>query len=368
MCCNIVILKTNRLFFIDAVRAYAILMMLQGHFTDTLLAVSYRNSNNLSYTIWEYFRGNTAPTFFTVSGLIFTYLLLKAEQSRKVKQRIRKGLFRGLMLVGIGYALRIPFFSWLYGDFNTYFLVVDVLQCIGISLILVILIYKLVFKNTLVFAIVTLIVGLLIFITEPLYRTLELPNIPVVFSNYFSKSNGSIFTLIPWFGFMALGAFMATVFYKFLRYKHFKIYAVSCFIVFGLLLMFTSSWCLHKLNSITDWVLLKNVANYNYLFIRFGNVLVTFGVFYALEFYIKNWSVFLKIGQKTLSIYVIHFIIIYGSFTGYGLHQIIGKSLNPWQIICGAVLFLCCVCVISLNYVKTNTFVYHKIRGLFKSN
>ena len=110
-------------------------MMLQGHFIDTLMDVAYKDDSNLAFSIWKYLRGITAPTFFTISGLIFSYLLLKAKQKGTSTQRMRKGFNRGLMLIGIGYVLRIPLVRWLSGAFSTYFLVVDVLQCIGLSLI-----------------------------------------------------------------------------------------------------------------------------------------------------------------------------------------------------------------------------------------
>ena len=83
-------MKTNRLYFIDAVRAFAILMMLQGHFIDTLLAIEFRDTTNTAYHIWQYFRGITAPTFFTISGLIFTYLLMKARDKGNSHERIKK--------------------------------------------------------------------------------------------------------------------------------------------------------------------------------------------------------------------------------------------------------------------------------------
>ena len=76
-------------------RAFAILMMLQGHFIDTLLAVEFRDPNTIPYAIWSYFRGITAPTFFTISGLIFTYLLIKAKEKGLEKQRMKKGITRG---------------------------------------------------------------------------------------------------------------------------------------------------------------------------------------------------------------------------------------------------------------------------------
>ncbi|WP_431157928.1 heparan-alpha-glucosaminide N-acetyltransferase domain-containing protein [Winogradskyella poriferorum] len=356
-------MKSNRLYFIDAVRAFAILMMLQGHFIDTLLAVEYRDDSNTAFQIWTYFRGITAPTFFTISGLIFSYLLIKAKKKGTVKQRIRKGLMRGLMLIGVGYLLRIPIFQWLVGEFNSYFLVIDVLQCIGLSLIGVVLVYQLCLKNTLVFSVLMLQIGLLIFTTEPLYRNLQLPNTPEIFANYMTKAHGSIFTILPWFGYMAFGAFIATLFYRYLERPKFKLGIITGFIVVGLFLIYTSSYTLMQLYYWSDIQLFKDVAYFNYLYTRLGNVLILFALFYAFEFIVKQ-PLILRIGQKTLSIYVIHFIIIWGSFTGYGLYQLIGKTLNPWQAILGAGVFLATVCFISFHYAKTNAFLYLQIRRL----
>ncbi|OZV68735.1 hypothetical protein CA834_09535 [Winogradskyella aurantia] len=337
-------------------------MMLQGHFIDTLLEPSYR-VDNTTFKVWEYFRGITAPTFFTISGLIFSYLLVLAKKKGNASKRMRKGVFRGLMLIGIGYALRIPFFLWLTGEFGTYFMVVDVLQCIGLSLILIVFIYRLTCKKTLVFSILMLVLGLVIFITEPLYRTLEIKNIPLFFSNYLSKANGSIFTIIPWFGYICFGAFTSTLFYRYLERRRFKLATITGFLIVGFGLVFMSSRLFMKLYYMLDLQLFYDVANYNYLFIRLGNVLIIFALFYLVEQYIKQ-PLILKIGQKTLSIYVIHFIIIYGSFTGFGLYQIIGKTLSPWQAVFGAILFLTTVCFISFYYAKTNAFLYSNIRKL----
>lgn len=338
-------------------------MMLQGHFIDTLLDEFYRDETHTAFKTWEYFRGITAPTFFTISGLIFSYLLIRAKHSGNVKKRMRKGLERGFMLIGIGYLLRVPVFKWLIGEFDSYFLIIDVLQCIGLSLILIVLIYKITHRRTLVFSILMLLIGIIIFLTEPLYRYLELPSVPKVFSNYLSKANGSVFTIIPWFGYTAFGAFISTIFYRYLDRKRFKTAVIVSFVIVGIGLIFRSAYILMQLYFIFDIEILKDVAYYNYLFIRLGNVLILFALFYLAEDYIKQ-PLILRIGQKTLSIYVIHFIIIYGSFTGLGLHQLIGKTLVPWQAIIGALVFLTIVCFISFHYAKTNHFVYSTTRKI----
>ncbi len=338
-------------------------MMLQGHFVDALLDVSYRDPENMIFHCWKYMRGITAPIFYTISGLIFTYLLIRAKHQGKAYFRMRKGIMRGLFLIGVGYLLRVPIFEWLTGIFSDYFLVVDVLQCIGLSLILIVILYALCLKRTLVFSILMLALGLFIFITEPFYRHLNLDHLPMVFANYMTKANGSIFTFLPWFGYMAFGAFIATLFYKYLQKPRFKLKIVLGFVIIGILLIYRSAYLFNELYYLTGIKVFEDVAYYNYLFTRLGNVLIVFAIFYTFEAYVKQ-SLILKIGQKTLSIYVIHFIIIYGSFTGYGLSQILGKTLTPWQAIIGAMVFLVTVCVISLYIIKPNTFVYANTRQI----
>jgi len=355
--------QSNRLYFIDAVRAFAILMMLQGHFIDTLLAPFYKDKSNTAYTIWSYFRGITAPTFFTISGLVFAYLLLRAYAKGNDKPRIKKGLFRGLLLLAIGNSLRINVFSWLSGSFSSYFLVVDVLQCIGVSLIFLVGLHILFKKYSYIFSIVLFTTGCICFVTEPLYRNLTLDHVPQIIANYVTKSNGSVFTILPWFGYSAFGAFISTVFFRHVHRDRFKLFTIITFFIVGGFLIYYSSWFLLKLYDATDIELFKMSANYNYLFSRLGDVLILFGVFYSLERFLKQ-SIIARIGEKTLSIYVIHFILLYGSFTGYGLKKFLSNSLDPTTAILGAVLFMVVVCFISFHYAKTNAFVYNLTRKM----
>ncbi|WP_272024019.1 heparan-alpha-glucosaminide N-acetyltransferase domain-containing protein [Olleya namhaensis] len=357
-------MKPTRLFFLDAVRAFAILMMLQGHFIDSLLNPIYRDTSNTVYNVWAYFRGITAPTFFTITGLVFVFLLLKAKEKGTERERIKKGINRGLLLIILGYALRFSFISLMYGQVNMNFLQVDVLQCIGLSLIILIILFKISLKNEWILATLFLIIGFSIFVSEPLYRTLKIENAPILFANYISLQNGSIFTIIPWFGYVSFGGFIAVLFSKFGHKNNYKPLKIIGFLVIGILLIFYSSTALKLLDRIFNLPLFTRSANYNYLFSRLGNVLVIFGLFYTFETFLKQ-AIITKIGQKTLSIYVIHFMIIYGSFTGLSLKHFLYKSLNPTQAILGAIVFIVVVCFISFYYVKTNTYIYNKIRRFY---
>ena len=343
------------MYFIDIVRAFAILMMLQGHFIDTLLESSYRNLNYETFKIWSFFRGITAPTFFTISGLIFSYLLLKAKEKGQENTRMKKGISRGLYLIAIGYLIRINFPSWFAGFINTSFYAVDVLQCIGLSLILTVCTYFLCNKKTPIFSIIMLITGICVFVLEPLYRNLEIANVPLFIHNYISKNNGSVFRIIPWYGYTSMGAFIASLFYWNLQKKYFKITIISSFISLGLLLIFYSSDVLLLGYDSTKIEVLKDAAYYNYLFSKLGYVLLYFAFFFSLETYTK-YPFILRIGKNTLSIYVIHFILLYGSFFGIGFKNI-GKILSPIEAIVGALLFLVLTIFISFNYIKGKLFL-----------
>ena len=356
-------MNNKRLYFIDAVRAFAILMMLQGHFIDTLLNINYRDQTNLAFNLWQYFRGITAPTFFTISGLIFTFLLIKSSDSKTTNIRIKKGIKRGFMLIVIGYLLRFPFTRLFTQNIGTYFMVIDVLQCIGLSLLLIVFIFKITNYKIKYLSIVMLMTGTLIFMFEPCYRNYSASNFPLLFANYLTKANGSVFTIIPWFGYMAYGAFIASIFYNYLRHPKFKKMIIFYFIFAGMFLVISSTWLLNYIFNLTNIELFYKVANYNYLFIRLGNVLVIFGLFYAFERFLK-YPLISKIGQKTLSIYIIHFIILYGSFTGYGLNRMIGKELNPKEVIFGAILFLLIVSYISINVVNLKVYLNRKLMSL----
>ena len=339
--------QSSRLYFIDAVRAFAILMMLQGHFIDTLLAPIYKDKSDFAYNIWSYFRGITAPTFFTISGLVFTYLLLRAYAKGDDKPRIRKGLFRGLLLIAIGYSLRINIFHWLSGYFNSYFLVIDVLQCIGLSLIILVALHIILKKYSYLFSVVLFTIGCICFVTEPLYRNITLNHIPNIFANYMTTTNGSVFTILPWFGYSAFGAFISTIFFRHVHRERFKLVTILTFFI---------EKDVRKMRRKGQSRMSETIA---VLFIFF--VLILFGIFYTLEPFLKH-SIIARIGEKTLSIYVIHFILLYGSFTGYGLKRYLNQTLEPETAIFGAIVFMLVVCFISFHYAKTNHFVYNLIR------
>ncbi|WP_431121396.1 heparan-alpha-glucosaminide N-acetyltransferase domain-containing protein [Flagellimonas flava] len=344
--------KSTRLFFIDAMRAWAILMMLQGHFIDGLLDPVFRDRENMVFKTWLYFRGITAPVFFTVSGFIFTYLLIRVPQKGFDNPRVKKGIRRGLQLLLIGYLLRTNFVGLLSGHIYGSFYLVDVLHCIGLSILAVIGVYLFaVRRKAFVFPALLLGITLVLFLFEPVYKQWSFGFLPEMLANYFTKANGSVFTIIPWLGYATVGGFLAVLFTKFKDFKYLYPVAISVTAVVGSALIFYSSSGFVSLFRLTGIELFHMIQSNNYLFIRLGDVFLVFAVFMIIRKFLTNPTI-LKIGASTLSIYVIHFIILYGSFTGMGLYRFFKYSLSPSVVISGALVFMVVCTYLALLYNK----------------
>ncbi|WP_405381999.1 heparan-alpha-glucosaminide N-acetyltransferase domain-containing protein [Maribacter sp. LLG6340-A2] len=339
-----------RLYFLDAIRAWAILMMLQGHFIDGLLDNAFRDNSNVVFSTWKYFRGITAPVFFTVSGFIFTFLLIRSPQTGWDNIRVKKGLKRGFELLIIAYLLRINFFGLLKGEIYESFYLVDVLHCIGLSLFFIIGCYVLAYsKKKWLFPTILACTTVVLFIFEPIYKSYSFDALPSFLANYFTKANGSVFTIIPWLGYASIGGCMSVIFTKFKEHKNLYLFLTPIYIGIGLLLIFFSSDVFYAMYELTGVKLFQSIYSNNYLFIRLGDVLLVFSIFILLKSFLMN-KTWLKIGQSTLSIYVIHFILLYGSFTGLGLYRFFHHSLSPWVVIPGAILFMVGCSFIALKY------------------
>nr|WP_315124526.1 heparan-alpha-glucosaminide N-acetyltransferase domain-containing protein [uncultured Capnocytophaga sp.] len=341
--------KKFRLDFIDVIRAFAICMMLQGHFVGGLLADAYRDDGNPIYWLWHYCTGITAPVFFTVSGFIFTFLLVKEKDANQVgwrNPRVKKGIRRGFLLIGIAYFLRMSFQS------------VDVLHCIGLSLLLLIATYLLSYQSKRwVMPAILLSVTLLAFTFEPFYKGLRFESLPLPIANYLTRAYGSFFPIFPWFGYVSFGGFMGYLFQHYKAHPHLYRNAILLFLTVGAFLLWASHYIVEQLFYLNHSTFFARLME-DFAYLRLGNVLLVFG-FFALMRNVITSQLIKSIGQNTLSIYVIHCFVLYGSITSHGLLQHFGGSLKPYQVVLGAPAFIA-VCVWL-------SFVYNRVKPVVKS-
>jgi len=341
--------ENKRLVYIDALRSFAILMMLQGHFISSLLSEKFKVESNTTYQIWEYFRGITAPTFFTITGFVFMFLLLKQQNTGWDNPRLKKGIERGVKLILWGYILRLSVGVFIGYTHESYYYT-DVLHIIGTSILLLCLLYLALYKfGSKIFNYTLLGITLCSFLFERYYNEITIPFLPEFFSHYLTKANGAVFSLFPWFGYVSIGGFLASLFLKHKDSKYFYDKLPITLAVCGVFLLFLSSPILLTLGGLTGIKIFSISGDYNYLFSRLGDVLLLFSVFvYGRKF--LNHPMFIKIGKVTLSIYVVHHIILYGSWFNTGLTRWFYHSLNFTEAIIGALVFMILVCSLVLKF------------------
>ena len=404
----------QRLEFIDVARSLAILLMLEGHFIILALDPDFRDKSSMIYFGWQSIRSITAPLFFTVSGIIFTYLLLRNRELPLHKNpRILKGIRRGIMLIILGYLLHLDLYYIIKGYFSDYFYSIHVLQCIGFALITIVLLFSL-YKLIRVIPLTFLLAGAAFacFIVVPTINNTDLSDLPLWFRNIFSSRAidshyASGFPIFPWMGYSLFGGALGSVLFhhpEILDRKR-NVLLISGLMAFGIIMVYEIlsmfNWVLVPLGMssirptgiqfikqaevvfilILIYLFTKNrlaILDFIktrltfftkwYAFIPFGlvgaflmifneslsaGILSDFPVtttahillFVALVFVLIalipwNYQLFIKVGQHTLLIYVVHTIILYGAFFGYGLNYEIKKELHPWVAIFGAIAFI----------------------------
>jgi uncharacterized membrane protein len=338
--------KKNRIIFIDLLRAFAVLQMVQGHTVDVLLSNDYRNLDSFFFSVWFFMRGMTAPIFLFTSGTVFTYLLRLAKEPFLKNPRVKKGVFRFFLLVFLGYIIRFPSFNIF--DFSevtplqwSIFFAVDVLQLIGFG-ILFILIFafiseKIGGKDNLVFS----SAAIFFFALWPLAAQIpwsDFMSIPI--AGYFYQKHGSLFPLFPWVGYLFCGGMLGSYLAK--NPAIFKTTKFSLNLaVWGTLLIFAYALFKSVEMNAANVTVIYWAESIGLIFLRVGFVLVLNSIVSFISLKMSSIpKLLVLIGRNTLLIYVVHLIILYGSAWTPGLIILFNKNLDVWNTIGTAFLMI----------------------------
>ncbi len=351
----------TRLKFIDMARSVAIILMLEGHFIEhtfkyfkpMVKAVQTKGTSGSILFDWFYFmKGFTAPLFFSVTGIVFVYLLARNKDAGYFRNpRVKKGFKRVLELLFWGYALQLAILTqyenYFRLEFGAWVSAFHVLQCIGMGiagLLLIYGLYKLVHYIPLF--VWYFIGGTVILCFNPYFKTLApehyIPaGAPSIIQNII-KGPDSVFALVPWMAYTLYGGMIGAILVRF--QDNVKTYWFPLlFITIGLILNIWPRPIFIQFDEFLGMIGLDNinfVVN-SWLFTRFGQILMALGIFMLIEkIFDPKAELFLKVGQNTLPIYVIHVIILYGGLIGYGLKNFMTHTLEGWEAVLGAVIFI----------------------------
>ncbi len=351
--------KRPRLKFIDMSRSLAILLMLEGHFTGAALANEYRKDDYLLYKIWHNIHGLTSPLFFTVTGVIFVYLLsVNNTLPYFHNSRVKKGYKRVLELLFWGYFIQLSLWSiiqsFYYGSkFHLeWFYAFHVLQSIGVGIFFLLVIYgifKWINKGALHWY--YLVSGLLLFvgyssmknyiqldeqaIAEGLQKGPKyFPNNAPAFIQNMFYGKFSDFSFLRYSGYTILGGMLGSIIRTY-ENKTKEWWFGTTFLVAGIIISIFIQPIFRNIDNFTEWIGITKKGFYELnatAFIRYGQVVSVLGIFMLIDKYVDvKAKLYLKLGQNTLPIYVVHVIILYGGIFGIGLKPIVfDENLGPW--------------------------------------
>lgn len=378
-----------RLKFIDMARSIAILLMVEGHFTGASLSEKYRNTEDWIYFAWRNLHGLTSPLFFTVTGLIFAYLLSADKRTSYFKNtRVKRGYKRVLELLFWGYLIQLNLWSIaksIYNDSKFYFDDLQsfhVLQSIAVGIFILLLIYgiyKWINRGSLhwyylVSALIMLFFHTLLenyiqtdiklleigVIKQPGYLPSGAP--PLIQNMLYGKS--SDFNIVHHSCYVLLGGMLGS-----LIRKHESLTRKNWFGLSFIMISFGFSMASPILASIDYFIQSIGISKDSTLvlsatiIVRFGQVLRVLGIVMLIDlhFKIKN-GIFLKIGQNSLSIYIVHAIILYGGIFGFGLKPyVFNRNLHPYVAV-GISLFFLFAFAIMVKYMDSSTNIYNTLK------
>ena len=318
----------------------------------------------------NFINGIVAPSFLFVAGYSFAVVgQRKWNDYLSINGVFWKQAGRILQIWAVGYALHLPFFSFNKLAFLigwnewTSFWPVDVLQCIAVSL-LVMLLIVLVARNHRVFLGLLCVAGCAVTFASPFMSTLNVDStLALPFSNYINSLHGSLFPVFPWMSFVLFGGATGELF-AILKAKLPEGKIFSGLFVTGIALVVLS--IIANLQPVKVfpphdfWM-----AGPEFFFIRLGIVLIILSTLWLWERAAHSGkSIVSLLGSESLVTYTAHLLVIYGLFIkGDSLAIIIGATRSVPEVAGMTLLLIGAMAGIAYvwNSLKKKSMLYARV-------
>lgn len=301
---------------VDLFRFVVLFFMIQGHLFRAYLLPAIRQQP--WFKLHEVLHGAVAPGFLFAAGFsAFLSFHNKREHYLRVDAAFLKRLRRILFVIAVGYWIHLPFFSLtktlaaLAAGQAGRFLHADILQCIGLGLLLFTLLAALLKSEPKLAAAVAL-AGALFFLLPDAVKDIRLHPALDPYFDY----RVSLFPLFPWLGFLCAGVLAAFLYVRLGHGLFFRLLLAAG------LLSFPWFFLLPRTGIVRAELSLR------------GNLNKAGGIFLLLwlcAWLLRRGGRFLdllkKAGSESLFVYVLHLFVIFGSAFGVGLNPRFQNSL-----------------------------------------
>jgi uncharacterized membrane protein len=361
-------LAKPRYVYIDLLRGWAVLVMVETHVVNAFIAVPIRSE--WWFGVVNFINGIVAPSFLFVAGYAFALVgRRKWGDYLAMNSVFRKQIMRILQIWIVGYALHIPFYSFrklaYYATAAEWlpFWKVDVLHCIACS-ILFLLILVLLMRDRRMFFYATLISCLGIIYATPFLWTANVDAVfPIQVANYFNALHGSLFPLFPWMGFVFAGAVIGQLYVLKTEKSDDPVFFRNIFIAGIALIIISGIGSALPVHIVPEPEYGKTAPGF--FFIRLGIVLMILSTLWYWEQVAHSGKSLASLfGSESLVAYAGHLLVIYGLFfNGHSLSYLIGKTRTIPEVLGMTILLIVFIwgIVYVWNALKKRSMLYARV-------
>jgi len=344
--------QAHRVIFIDFARAIAVVLMVIGHAVSALLAPQYNSGP--WYDRWQFQRGLTSSLFLLLSGFAFSVATSQHWASHtRWSPFVAKRLRRFIFFMLIGYSLHFPVLpiaalrAATDAQWRT-FLLVDVLQLIGATFVIVQLLV-LVCRTRTVFMWVSLaLAAVLVAFTPAVWSIDWTQHLPISLAAYLSQGTGSIFPLFPFAASVLVGAGMGQLYARW-GAANLTTFANTALLGTGVVL--TLIVFAGRAMGLTVYPPGPSAVIPPEFVLRTGVSLILLGAIAYASHRIQHLPRMLAAAaQESLLVYYVHLCVLYGSIWSPGLLQAIGPTLRPLQTLPIAVVLVVSMVVLAWQW------------------
>ena len=326
--------EKTRLLFIDLLRGWAILVMIEVHVFNAFIIPALKDTR--WFGVLNFINGLVAPSFLFISGFAFIISTQSQhDELHKFGSLFRKKIMRIGLIFLVGYSLHVPFFSlskilreatpllWLS------FYNIDVLQNIGVGLLYILLARVFIKSNKGFYYFLFVSCLVFVFVAPFIWDHDFARYFPVPIASYFNPVYGSFFPLFPWIGFLLAGAVCCIHYLKAREFGNEKDFMIQVALL-GLILIAIGHFYLSPIFPKTY----TSIKPHPVFFLeRLGYVFVLLSLcWYYISKVETKGGLVIETGRESLLIYWLHLQIIYRMlWHGESFDSMIKQSYNPWQ-------------------------------------
>ncbi|HWF12011.1 MAG TPA: heparan-alpha-glucosaminide N-acetyltransferase domain-containing protein [Bryobacteraceae bacterium] len=341
---------SQRLLYLDWVRGFAALVMLQGHVFHSFIRNDLRNGG--PYMTSQFLGGMPPAVFLFLLGVTFAFLMdSQQKKGAAAGGRWLAAIKRSGYLFAAAFAFRIQLwaFSFDKSSWRDIFRV-DILNCMGFAL--------LVFSAMAVFRTqerirLCAILGVAVAAASPIVSSLDWSGAPALVRNYIIPDH-NFFGFFPWAAFVAFGMSAGSI----LRLlKPDEVPSAMQWLAWSGVTVAFTAWTMSNTS-------LSIYANSDFwlngpslIFIKLGAImiLIAFAWLWNIRASAQDWSWVRQFGLTSLLVYWVHIELVYGRWFGMLKEQLtVGETVFAVAVTMASMLVL--------SVLRTN---WPQVRGWF---